>query len=33
MTNRGRADIRALAAASAVSGTGDWAAVPQAGEP
>jgi len=26
MTNRGRADIRRLAAASAISGTGDWAA-------
>ena len=26
MTNRGRGDIRRLAAASAISGTGDWAA-------
>ena len=26
MINRGRGDIRRLAAASAISGTGDWAA-------
>ena len=26
MINRGRSDVRRLAAASAISGTGDWAA-------